>query len=161
MTFPSMALLARLLLGVFYLLSGLNWVFGYIPVLPHIGMSPDLPMRHEVVAEMVQTGWMYQTAKVMEIAAGVALLTNRFVPLVLVATFPVAFLTCILGASLISADVAGWLTGAVPGSVLLAKIRAGAIGGTSLLLLQTWLMLCYFDYYRAMLTARAAPREIS
>jgi hypothetical protein len=160
MTIQAMAFVARMLLGSFYLMSGLNWVFGYIPILPHIGMPPDLPMRHEVVAEMVQTGWMYQTAKVLEIAAGLSLLLDRFAPLMLTVTAPVAFLTFVLGASLIVGDVAGVVMGTVPGSILLAKIRAGAIGGLSVMLIHIWLMLCYFDYYRPLLTARAVTKEI-
>ena len=161
MTFRTMQLAARLLLGGFYLISGLNWIFGFISFLPHIGMPPDLPIRHEVVAEMVQTGWMYQSAKVLELVVGLSLLTNRFVPLTLVATLPVAFITFMLGMTLIAGDIGGWLTGTVQGSIVLTKIRAGALGGICVLLLHIWLMLGYFDYYRSMLAARAVPKEIT
>lgn len=160
MTFEAMQFVARMLLGVFYLSSGLNWVFGYIPFLPHIGMPPDLPMRHEVVAEMVQTGWMYQSAKILEIAAGLSLLSNRFVPLMLTATAPVAFLTAVLGATLILGDIGGWFMGTVRGTVILKKITEGALGGLSAMLIHIWVMLSYFDYYRPLLTARAVSREI-
>lgn len=160
MTFQRMELVARWLLGAFYLISGCNWIFGYIAVLPHIHMPPDLPIRHEVVAEMVRTGWMYQSAKMLEIAVGVALVTNRFVPLMLAATLPVAFITFMLGASLIVGDLWGWLMGTVPAANLLAKILAGAIGGLCVMLLHIWLMLCYFEYYRPALAARAVPKEI-
>lgn len=159
MTLVRVALAARLLLGGFYLVSGLNWIFGYISFLPHIGMPPDLPMRHEVVAEMVQTGWMYQSAKIIEIAVGLALVTNRFVPLMLAAAIPVALITCVLGLTLILGDIAGWFAGTVDGSVILTKIGEGATGGLILLLLHTWLALCYFDYYRPALVARAVTTE--
>jgi hypothetical protein len=155
-----MVFAARLLVGAFYLIAGLNWIFGYISVLPHIHMPSDLPIRHEVVAEMVQTGWMYQSAKVLEIIVGVSLVTNRFVPLMLAATLPLAFITFMLGMSLIVGDIWGLLMGTVPVSVLLAKILAGAIGGLSVMLLHIWLMLCYFDYYRPALAARAVPKAI-
>lgn len=155
-----MQLVARLLLGGFYLISGFNWVFGYVPILPHIGMPPDLPIRHAVVAEMVNTGWMYQMAKVLEIVVGASLLANRFAPLMLTVTAPIAVLTFGLGASLILSDFWGLLTGTVAGSVVMTKIREGALGGLTVLLLHAWVMLSYFDYYRPMLTARAAPKEI-
>lgn len=161
MTFERMQFVARMLLGAFYLMSGCNWLFGYIPVLPHIGMPPDLPIRHEVVAEMVMTGWMYQSAKLLEILVGLSLLTNRFVPLMLAASLPVAFITSLLGASLILHDVGGLLMGSVAASVVLDKIRAGAIGGLTITLLHVWLMLCYLDYYRPALAPRAVPKEIN
>lgn len=152
--------MARLLLGGFYLISGFNWVFGYVSFLPHIGMPEDLPMRHAVVAEMVYTGWMYQMAKIFEIVVGISLVINRFAPLMLTVTAPIAILTFGLGASLIVNDIWGLLTGTVAGSVVMTKIREGALGGLTVLLLHVWVMLSYFDYYRPMLTARALPREI-
>lgn len=155
MTLPRMVFVARMLLGIFYLLSGLNWFFGFLP-LPSIHMPPDLPIKHQVVVEMIRTGWMYQSAKVIELAAGLALVTNRFVPLMLALSAPVAFITFMLDA-LILDDVWGWLTGNVTTPAVLAAIGDMIIGGLCILLLQIWLMLTYLDYYRPMLAFRAAP----
>ncbi|HEX7709880.1 MAG TPA: hypothetical protein VF418_02980 [Sphingomonadaceae bacterium] len=158
MTFARMMLAARLVLGIFYLMSGLNWFFGFIPILPHLGMPADLPIKHAVVTEMIRTGWMYQSAKVVEVAFGLALLANRFVPLMLVVAFPVAFLTFMLDA-LILKDFVGWISGTETGAQLWAAIADMVVGGLCVLLIHLWLLWCYIDRYRPMLVAKATPKE--
>lgn len=80
--------------------------------LPGIDIPLDTQLKHPVIMEMIRTGWMFQFTKVAEILTGIGLVANRFVPLVLALTAPLAFITFMLDA-LILDDVLGWLTGSV------------------------------------------------
>ena len=137
-----MVFAARMVLGIFYLLSGLNWFFGFIPMLPHVNMPADLPIKHAVVVEMIKTGWMFQSAKIVEVAFGLSLLFNRGVPAMLVAALPVAFLTFMLDA-LILDDIWRWLIGTETTPALMAAIADMIVGGLCVLLPHLWLMWCY------------------
>lgn len=150
----KMVFAARMVLGIFYLLSGLNWFFGFIPMLPHVNMPPDLPIKHAVVVEMIKTGWMFQSAKIVEVAFGLSLLANRGVPAMLAVALPVAFLTFMLDA-LILDDIWRWINGAETTPALLAAIADMIVGGLCVLLPHLWLMWCYFGYYRPALAWRA------
>lgn len=155
--FKGMVFSARMLLGIFSLLSGLNWFFGFMP-LPSIYMPLDTPIKHMVIIEMIRTGWMFQLAKVIEIALGLSLIFNRGVPLMLVAAFPIMFGTFMLDA-LILDDLWGWIAGTVTTDAALAAIGDMIIGGLCVLLLHLWLLWCYLDYYRPMLAWKATPKE--
>lgn len=152
----GMVLAARIVLGVFYLLSGLNWFFGFIPALPHAGMPADLPIKHAVVAEMIGTGWMFQSAKGLEVAFGLSLLANRAVPLMLAAALPLAFITFMLDA-LILDDLWRWISTAGSSAALRAAIADMVVGGLCVLLPHLWLMGCYFGYYRPAFVWKARP----
>lgn len=154
--FNRMVLAARIVLGVFYLLSGLNWFFGFIPFLPHVGMPPDMRIKHMLVVEMINSGWMFQAAKVMEILFGLSLLANRAVPLMLAASLPVAFITFMLDA-LILDDIGRWFMGTQSTPALMAAIGDMIVGGLCVLLPHLWLMLCYRDYYSPAFAWRAVP----
>lgn len=157
MTFGRMVLAARLVLGIFYLMSGLNWFFGFLP-LPSIHMPPDMPIKHAVVAEMIRTGWMFQSAKMVEIAFGLSLLSNRAVPAMLIAALPVGFLTFMLDALILN-DLVRWLQGSETGTQLWAAIYDMVVGGLCVFLIHLWLVWCYFDYYRPMLVWKSVPKE--
>ncbi len=156
--FGKTVLAARLVLGIFYLLSGFNWFFGFIPFLPHVGMPADLPIKHQLVVEMIDSGWMFQSAKIVELLFGAALLTNRAVPLMLAVALPVASITFMLDA-LILDDIMRWLQGAETGADLLAAIEDMIVGGLCVLLPHLWLMWAYFGYYRPAMAWRAEPVE--
>jgi hypothetical protein len=158
MSLDSMVLAGRLLLGSFYLISGLNWFFGYLP-LPSMHMPLDTQLKHQIIMEMIKTGWMFQFAKTAEIAAGLALLTNRFVPGMLALSAPVAFITFMLDAMILD-DVLGWFAGSLSTAQLSASLYDMVVGGLCVLLLHVWLMLCYFDAYRPMLVWKTAPRHV-
>jgi hypothetical protein len=158
MTLERMALAARLLLGSIYLISGLAWFFGFMP-LPSMDMSPDFPIKHQVVREMIETGWMFQSAKVIEIAAGIALLSNRFVPAMLAVSAPVAFITFMMDAMILD-DVIAWFRDAASTEHLLAKLYDMVVGGLCVLLAHVWLMLCYFEHYRPMLIWSTKPQTL-
>ncbi|HWW63735.1 MAG TPA: hypothetical protein VNZ43_03165 [Sphingomonadaceae bacterium] len=155
-----MVFAARMVLGIFYLLSGLNWFFGFIPLLPYVGMPTDLPIKHAVVSEMIATGWMFQSAKIVEVAFGLSMVTNRAVPAMLLAALPVAFLTFMLDAMILG-DLWAWIQGAESGAQLWAAIYDMTVGGLCVLLVHLWLVWCYADYYRPMLVWRSKPDEPS
>lgn len=158
MTNTRMVFAARMVLGIFYLISGLNWFTGLIPVLPYSGMPADLPIKHAVVSEMIGTGWMFQAAKVVELIFGLAMIFNRGVPVMLLVGLPVAFLTFMLDA-LILDDIAAWLQGTESGAALWAAIYDMVVGGLCVLLVHLWLVWCYLEYYRPMLVWKSAPSE--
>jgi hypothetical protein len=151
-----MVLAARVVLGVFYLVSGLNWFFGFLP-LPSIHSPPDFPIKHAVVAEMIRTGWMFQSAKIVEIAFGLSLIFNRAVPAMLLVALPVGFMTFMLDA-LVLDDIWRWLHGAETSTELGAALFDMVVGGLCVLLVHLWLVWCYFDYYRPMIVWRSSPR---
>lgn len=68
----------RILLGVIFVVFGLNGFLNFIPV-------PDF---HPFVGILVESGYMY-LIKVVEVAGGALLVTNRFVPLGLTLLTPV------------------------------------------------------------------------
>jgi len=64
---------ARIVLGLIFLIFGLNGFYTLIPV-------PDF---HPFMAILVESGYIY-LIKTVEIVGGIMLLTNRFVPLALI-----------------------------------------------------------------------------
>lgn len=153
----KLAFATRMVLGIFYLLSGLNWFFGFIPILPYVGMPADMHIKHAVVVEMINTGWMFQSAKIMELLFGISLLTNRYLPLMLAAALPVAFITFMLDA-LILDDIWRWMNGAESGALMWAAFEDMVVGGLCVLLPHLWLMWGYMDYYCPAGAAKATIR---
>lgn len=150
---PSV-LAVRYLLGAQYLVSGLAW---WIPMLPfpNVWNWADFPQKHPVAGEMIATGWMYHLAKMIEVATGLALLSNLFVPVMLVISFTIALSTFLLDAW-IGQTVQNWLKGAVSFAVFRAKVLDAIYFGGCVLAMQGYLMLAYLHLYRPMLTRKAA-----
>ena len=69
--------LARILLGLIFLIFGLNGFVRFIPV----------PALHPFVAILVASGYIY-LIKTIEVAGGLLMLTNQCVPLALVLLGP-------------------------------------------------------------------------
>ncbi|MBC2778928.1 hypothetical protein [Parasphingopyxis marina] len=157
MGYQRMIFIARMILGIFYLISGLNWYFGFMP-LPSIYMPVDAPMKHAVVTEMIRTGWMFQFAKTAEIVVGLSLLAGRAVPLTLALTVPLAFITFMLDAMIFD-EIWGWVSGSTDTETLRAAIADMIIGGLCVLSLHVWLMLCYFDHYRPLFVWQAKATD--
>jgi uncharacterized membrane protein YvlD (DUF360 family) len=113
--------------------------------------------KHAVLVEMINTGWMFMFAKVIEVASGVLLLTNRFVPLILVIAFPVALMTFLLDAMILG-DLFGWVMGTVSGDVLRARMLDMVFFGGAVLAMHGYLMLGYLDRYLPMLALKVEPK---
>jgi uncharacterized membrane protein YphA (DoxX/SURF4 family) len=76
-------IITRLLLGALFLFSGINGLFQLSP-------PPELPpAAGAFMGALAATGYFFPLLKVTEIAVGVLLLINRFVPLALVVLAPI------------------------------------------------------------------------
>jgi len=71
--------------GGWFLFHGANYFLAFFKQPP--GSSP---LTHEVISALIHSG-LFGIVKAIEIAVGIALLANRFVPLAAVAAFPVSF----------------------------------------------------------------------
>lgn len=147
----------RWLLGVQCLLSGVNWWFKILPF-PNLFDPAGMPVKSAIVGVMIQSGWMFTAAKAIEVLLGLSLLFNRFVPLMLVVSFPVIFMTFILDA-MIGPAVMAWAQGQAPFQHVWAKLLDAVFFGGAVIVMQGFLMLSYFDHYRPMLAARARPLD--
>lgn len=148
-----------ILLGVQYVLGGLNWWIKLFPF-PNYFDVPTGPGKHAVLDAMIATGWMFTAAKIIELLTGLALLTRRYVPLMLVVSFPVAAATFVIDA-LIFDDVAAWLAGNVSGAFMWSRVMDLVFFGGAVLAMQGYLMLSYFAYYRPMLVHSADISGVS
>jgi hypothetical protein len=75
----------RIALGIFMTFFGIN---GFLQFLPFPEMAD--PAQHFMEA-LNNTGYVFPVISIVELAAGILLLTNKFVPLSLVILFPVLF----------------------------------------------------------------------
>jgi uncharacterized membrane protein YphA (DoxX/SURF4 family) len=76
-------LIARLLLGLGFFMSGLGGLLNLMP-------PPELPdAGGAFMSALVETGYLMPLVKGVELVAGVMLLTGRFVPLALLILAPV------------------------------------------------------------------------
>ena len=77
---------ARLLLGLGFLVFGLNGFLNFLPP-PDVSAIPAPAL--EFFGALMKTGYMFPLIKGTEVAVGLALVTNRLVPLALVVIAPV------------------------------------------------------------------------
>lgn len=123
---------ARLLMGLGFLVFGLNGFLSFIP-------PPTEPIPEGAAAfggALVQTGYMFPLVKGTEVLVGALLLANRFVPLALALIAPVLVNIVLFHAFLAPSGIA-------LGLVLLA--------------LELYLAWSYRAAFRPMLAARATP----
>jgi hypothetical protein len=146
----------RWLLGIQYLIDGLNFWYKMLPF-PNIHDPPGMPMKAAVVGAMIATGWMFHLAKALEVLTGLALLSNRFVPLMLAVSAPVAISTFLLDAFFLHL-VVEWLAGRTAFATAWAGFLDMIFFGGALLLMQVYLMLAYLHHYQPMLAARTKPQ---
>jgi uncharacterized membrane protein YphA (DoxX/SURF4 family) len=77
-------IVVRILMGLIFLVFGLNGFFNFIPA------QPPPPERAAAFAgALAATGYMFPLVKGIEVLAGLSFLTNRFVPLGLTLLAPV------------------------------------------------------------------------
>jgi uncharacterized membrane protein YphA (DoxX/SURF4 family) len=74
---------ARVLLGLVFFVIGLNYFVGFLPPQP-----PPPEAALPFLGGLQSTGYMLPLIKVIEVVAGLALLSNRFVPLALTLLAP-------------------------------------------------------------------------
>lgn len=124
--------LARVLLGLMFFVFGLNGFLNFIPA-PKEGI-PEGAMAF--AGAMMKTGYLFQLVKGTEVAVGVLLLINRFVPLALVMIAPVIVNIVAFHAFLAPSGMAAPLVIAA---------------------LELYLAWAYRAVYRPMLAARISP----
>jgi uncharacterized membrane protein YphA (DoxX/SURF4 family) len=122
--------IARLLLGLAFLVFGLNFFFHYIP------QPAPPPAAGAFAGAMFATGYIFHLLKVLEVASGIALLANRFVPLALTVLAPILVNIFFFHAFL------------APSGLLVPVV---------LLALEFYLAWSYRDAFRPMLNPTAKP----
>ncbi len=128
--------LTRLLLGAVYLINGINWFFKLITPYPSMSDFVDFMPPPDIVGAMVENGILFHMAKGVEVVTGLALLTNRMVPLALVVAMTVTVPVCIV-------------------DVFKPEFRLRSfLMGSGSLTMNTTLLLAYFQHYRPMMAWR-------
>ena len=120
---------ARILLGLAYTVFGLNFFFHFLP------MPPSTEAMGKITGAIYGTGYMFQFIKLTEITCGLLLLSGFFVPLALVVLAPITVNIVLMH---------GFLD------------PAGIIPALVILVLHVFLGAKYLNYYKPMLTKKAA-----
>ncbi len=123
---------ARLLLGIVYLVFGANYFLHFIPT----GAPPERALGFFM--GLVASGYFLPLLKVTEIAAALLLLSNRFVPLALTVLAPIAVNIIAFHAFL---------------------EPAGLPLGIVVVALELYLAWAYRDAFRPMLASRVSPQS--
>jgi uncharacterized membrane protein YphA (DoxX/SURF4 family) len=88
---PIPAQTARLLLGLVFVATGID---GSLVLLGYEPIGPTYPGAVRLVAAMQETGYLAWLHRFVELAAGLLLLSNNFVPLALVILAPITVNIC-------------------------------------------------------------------
>ncbi len=128
----------RLLAGIVFVVNGLNWWVKLITPYPSMSDFVDFLPPPDVVGAMIENGVLFHLVKATELGVGIALLTNRFVPLALVAALPLAVPVFVV-------DV-----------FFIAHLR-GQVMGWGTLILNLYLLLAYLGNYHAILQPGNTP----
>lgn len=76
-------LITRTLLGIIFLVFGLNFFFHFIPAAPPTGLAKEFS------GALFKAGYFFPVLKVIEITTGLFLLLNRYAAFFVVLIFPV------------------------------------------------------------------------
>ena len=135
-TYERLVNIVRILFGLDMVINGVNWWFKLVTPYPSISDFVDRPPPPDFVGAMSATGVIFHVVKGTELIAGLLLLANRFVPLALIAAFPIS----------VNVFLVDWF--------LAQRLRAEVMG-TGALLMNAALILAYLDYYRPLLKSRS------
>jgi hypothetical protein len=131
---------ARVIFGFILFANGLNWWWKILPYPSmHDHANHELTHTPPFVQAMLNTGFMFDFVRIIEVTAGMGLLVNCWTPLLLVLVFPLS-----LGI---------W---AVDVFLIAASLRASVMGW-AVLLLNGFLLVSYLDLYIPMLARTAVP----
>jgi putative oxidoreductase len=93
----------RILLGLIYLVFGLDYFFHFIPYQPmHTGAAAALKDG------LIGTGYIYPMMKSIQIIGGISLIVNRYAPFSAVMLFPISLNVLLFHTILVPS---GWLMG--------------------------------------------------
>ncbi len=76
-------LIARVLLGLIFVVFGANYFFNFLP------QPPMNEQAGAFIGALIASGYLFPFMKIVDIAAGIMLLAGRFVPLALVLLAPI------------------------------------------------------------------------
>lgn len=123
-------LIARILLGLIFLIFGLNFFFPQVLHMPQPVMSKEATA---FAGGLWGSGYFFQYMKVIEIVSGLFLLLNRYTAFFLLVLLP------------ISVNVFLFHTMLAP---------AGIPVGVAVLVLNIFLCIAYIKYYKSVFTAK-------
>ncbi|HEY2581766.1 MAG TPA: hypothetical protein VGI43_08170 [Mucilaginibacter sp.] len=96
-------LICRLLLGLLYLVFGLDYYLHFIPYQPlHTGAPGAL------IRGLKGTGYIYPMMKILQIAGGLSFLLNRYAPFFAIVVFPMSLNVLLFHTILVPS---GWYMG--------------------------------------------------
>jgi hypothetical protein len=151
---PNVAIpVVRWLLGIQSLASGINWWFKILPF-PNMHEHITGPVKHEILRVLIESGWMFSTAKMLEILLGLALIFNRHAVLALVLSFPVILMTFLLDLFPFLTNIAVFLAGDLSGRVLFSSFLDMLYFGAGVFVMQSYLMSEYFRDYRPLFAVK-------
>ena len=131
----------RLLLGAAYLVGGGNWFFKVIDPYPSISDYLNAPPPDDIVGALIRTGILFHMVKLVELVAGLSLLSNRFVALALVISAPVTVVVFVV-------------------DVFVSGHTRAVFMGTGSFAMHGFLLLAYLNTYRPLLAARPVPDRL-
>lgn len=129
----------RILLGLVCFANGFNWFFKIITPYPSMSDFVHFMPPPDIVGALIENGILFHLVKAVELLAGIALLTNRFVPLGLVVSMSVTVIVFIV-------------------DVFKPEFRLRAfLMGSGTLAMTLVMLIAYLDHYRPMLALKAKP----
>jgi putative oxidoreductase len=131
---------ARVLFGLMFFANGLNWWWKILPY-PSMHDHANHALSHTppFVQAMLDTGFMFDFVRIVEVTAGTGLLLNCWTPFLLVFVFPLS--------------VGIW---AVDVFLIASSVRASVMGW-AVFSLNGFLLVSYLDCYVPMLTRTVVP----
>lgn len=124
--------IARVLLGLVFVVFGLNFFFQFMPMPPMAGPAGAF------AGALFATGYMFPLIKVTEIVGGLMLVSGRFVPLGLVLLAPIIV------------NIAAFHVFLTPGEVGMSAV---------LVAIEAFLGWSYRDSFRGLLNPTATPGQ--
>ncbi len=122
-------LVVRILLGLIFLILGLNGFFQFLPAPPLEGKAASF------LGAMLETGYLFQIVKGVEVLAAIALLSGVYLPLMLVILMPITL------------NIFWFHLFLTPDSVVMSVV---------ILLMQIFLAWVYRSYYTKLLSIKAS-----
>ena len=96
-------IILRILLGLLYLIFGLDYFLHFIPYQPeHTGAAAALKNG------LMATGYIYPMMKTIQVVGGLSLIINRYAPFAAVVVFPISLNVFLFHTILVPS---GWLMG--------------------------------------------------
>jgi putative oxidoreductase len=124
------ALIARILLGLIFVVFGLNFFF---PQVLHLAQPPMSKEAAAFAGGLGGSGYFFQYMKVIEIISGLFLLLNRYTAFFLLVLLPIS-VNVFLFHSILA--------------------PAGVPLGVAVILLNVFLCIGYIKYYKSVFTAK-------